>query len=352
VAWEARHDPDELSAIQHAMNLKLRDERAFYAEYQNEPLAEVQARSDDLTADQIAGKVNRMSRGEVGTACNRLTAMIDVQASLLFYVVVAWEDDFTGQVVDYGCYPDQRRAYFTLRDAKQRLAEATKAPGLEGQLYAGLEALTQQILGREWLRDDGAMLKVEKCLIDANWGDSTALIYRFARQSAHSALILPSHGKYVGAASLPMSEYSKRPGEKVGHNWRLSVAPGQRMLRRVIFDSNFWKSFVHTRLSVPMGSRGCLSIFGQKPSEHRLFADHLTAEHRVRTQGRGREVDEWKIRPDRPDNHWWDCLVGCAVAASVQGVTLADGGEAAKMPAKKRMSFKEAYEAKWGAARA
>ena len=38
VAWPARFNADELSALQHAFNLKLRDEEAFYAEYQNEPL--------------------------------------------------------------------------------------------------------------------------------------------------------------------------------------------------------------------------------------------------------------------------------------------------------------------------
>ena len=71
-----------------------------------------------------------------------------------------------------------------------------------------------------------------------------------------------------------------------------------------------------------MGDRGCLSLFGTKPEHHRLFAEHLTAEYRVKTEGRGRTVDEWKIRPEQPDNHWLDCLVGCAVAGSIQGVML------------------------------
>jgi hypothetical protein len=53
-----------------------------------------------------------------------------------------------------------------------------------------------------------------------------------------------------------------------------------------------------------------------------MLAEHLTAEYRVKTEGRGRTVDEWKIRPERSDNHWFDCLVGCAVAASMQGASL------------------------------
>jgi hypothetical protein len=40
------------------------------------------------------------------------------------------------------------------------------------------------------------------------------------------------------------------------------------------------------------------------------------------THGHGRDVQEWKLKPSRPDNHWLDCLVGCAVAASICGVKL------------------------------
>ena len=69
---------------------------------------------------------------------------------------------------------------------------------------------------------------------------------------------------------------------------------GKRAVRHVVFDTNYWKSFVHARLAVPMGDRGCLSLFGDKPEQHRLFAEHLTAEYRVKTEGRGRTVDEWK----------------------------------------------------------
>ena len=39
-------------------------------------------------------------------------------------------------------------------------------------------------------------------------------------------------------------------------------------------------------------------------------------------------VDEWKVRPEQSDNHWLDCLVGCAVAASIQGAVLFGTGPA------------------------
>ena len=108
IAWPERFNHDEVSAIQHAMNLRLQDEAAFFAEYQNEPLPEETGTENELTAEEIAAKFNRMKRRELPIATNHLTMFIDVQGNMLFYLVAAWEDDFTGYVVDYGAYPDQK----------------------------------------------------------------------------------------------------------------------------------------------------------------------------------------------------------------------------------------------------
>jgi hypothetical protein len=56
----------------------------------------------------------------------------------------------------------------------------------------------------------------------------------------------------------------------------------------------------------------------------------------VRTEARGRVVDEWKLRAGGPDNHWLDCLVGCAVAASIQGAVL-PGTDAQAATARRRI---------------
>ncbi len=345
VAWPVRFNHDELSAIQHAMNLKLQDEAAFFAEYQNDPLPVETVRDDMLTADQVAGKLNGLDRSLVPIAANHLTAFIDVQQKMLFYVVAAWEDNFTGYILDYGTYPDQQRNYFTLRDARNSLALAAEGTGLEGSIYAGLEKLTAHLLAREWQRDDGAAMKISRCLIDANWGHSTDIVYQFCRQSSHSAVLIPSHGRFVGASSMPFSEYKRRPGDRVGLNWRIPSIHGKRAIRHVIYDTNWWKSFTHARLAVAMGDRGCLSLFGSSTETHRMFAEQLTAEYFVKTEGRGRTVDEWKSRPEQPDNHWLDCLVGSAVAASMQGCELF-GNQATSRVNPNRVSFKDLQKRK------
>ena len=114
-----------------------------------------------------------------------------------------------------------------------------------------LHVLCSEVLQRMWRRDDGAELRIERCLVDANWGQSTESIYQFCRKSEWANVLMPSHGKYVGAASLPMSEYTKTPGDRMGLNWRIpALHIGKRALRHLLFDTNFWKSFVNCVLTL------------------------------------------------------------------------------------------------------
>jgi hypothetical protein len=329
VSWEARYNHDEISALQHAMNLKFQDEIAFAAEYQNDPLPEDTGGEEILSIDAICAKINGLPHNKVPLACDRITLFIDVQKALLFYVVTAWAENFTGSIIDYGAWPDQHRREFSLADANPTIQSEFPRAGLEGGLYAALTALTDDLLGREWEREDGAVLKIERALIDANWGQSTDLIYEFCRESRFAGIVLPSHGRYVGASSKPMTEYRKQPGDRLGFNWMMPSVVKKRAVRHVIYDSNFWKSFVHARLAVAIGDKGSLTLYGRIPGVHQLLAEHLTAEYRVKTQGRGRTVDEWKLKPEHHDNHWLDCLAGCAVCGSMLGCSLPEFGAVA-----------------------
>lgn len=322
VSWEARFNHDEVSALQHAMNLKFQDEAAFQSEYQNDPLPDDTADDSLLSVDEICAKINGLARRRVPLKCDRLTMFVDVQKALLFYVVIAWAEDFTGAVIDYGSWPDQHRHEYSLADANPSIQTLFPKAGFEGALYAALSALTDECLGREWEREDGAVLKIERALVDANWGQSTDVVYQFCRQSSHAGVILPSHGRYVGASSKPMTEYRKQQGDRLGFNWMIPNVAGKRAIRHVIYDTNYWKSFIHARLAVPVGDKGSLTLYGRIPGAHQLFAEHLTAEYCVKTQGRGRTVDEWKLKPQSHDNHFLDCVAGCAVCGSMLGASL------------------------------
>ena len=316
VAWEHQFDPGELSAIQHAMNLMCRDKVSFWSEHQNEPMVDNDLPQGLLTADDILKKMNGLKVRELPLGASHLTSFIDVQGELLYWMVCAWEDKFTGAIIDYGTYPNQSTREFTLATASKTLSLELPNAGLEARLYHGLEKCTFNLFNTEY-----GGLRVGRCFIDANWGQSTDLVYRFASQTQYSSMVMPSHGHYYGAASIPMRDYKKKQGDRLGANWRIP-AKEPRKVRHILFDSNFWKSFVYARFGVPMGDPGCLSLYGSIPSTHAQLVSHLTSEYPIRTEGRGRVVDEWRHRVEGVDNHWFDCLVGCAVGASVSGVEL------------------------------
>lgn len=322
VAWPQRKYPDTVSAVQHAYNLRLKMGReAFDAEFQNDPPRMDSQEGKRLEPEEIFAKVNRLPRGIVPATSSYLTAFIDCQDKVLFWVVCGWSDDFSGAIVDYGCYPDQGRMYFTKSDIKRCYADELPDAGEEAQLYRALTNLTKQLLGREWTRDGGTTVAtIDRCLIDYGWKGDT--VFEFCRQTEFRSIVMPSKGFGVGAKQRPFGDYKPRPGEVSRENYRISTNATKRAIKSTLIETNAWKSFVEQRIKTPLGARGSLSVFGDGPEVHRLFADHLTAEERVRIQAKGRTVDEWQEPGPGRDNDWWDCVVGCAVGASMLGAQL------------------------------
>jgi len=320
--WPARHNPDEISAIQHAMNLvQDRGQATVDAEYQNAP-KEAEPSDVDLSADEIRSRLNRLSRGTVPAAASRLVSFVDVHADVLFYIVAAVDESFGVDVIDYGTHPKQRTRNFTLRNARQTITNKYRQiPSPEGRLYQAIQDTFDLVLGRSWKRadKDATDATVSRLLIDAQWGPQTDTVYRAVRESSHRGLILPSHGRYVSASAEPISRWKGRDGETLGEEWR--IGPTNRG-HRITFDSNHWKTQASARLLTPMGSPGACRLFGRDEHAHRLLADHFTCEKAAEVSSRHRRINEWRVRPGRTDNHWWDCLVGCLVAASTLGATV------------------------------
>lgn len=330
VGWADRFDPaGELSAIQAAMNLRIDNPKAFAAEYQNDPAADgVGGDAKQLDAAEVGRRTSGLERGVVPRECSRLTAFIDVGGSLHWYAVVAWAENGAGSVIDYGCWPRQTRAVFEARDAKPSLADTYPGHGEPQRVFAGLRDLTADVLGRAYTREGGGEIRVERCLIDCGW--QPAAVYQFVRQSGYAGVIYPSKGIGRTTTIRGVSEWKPRPGERSGFHWRLTGAEQGRG-RMVQFDPDAWKTLVHGLLTVPLGGVA-LTLFGKSAGPHELLAGHLAAEYSTPVTLRGATFDKWQVRPDRPDNHLLDCVVGAALAASVSGLTWAAGPVPASAP--------------------
>lgn len=327
VSWAECYKRDlELSAEQHAYNLLFDNgESAFASECQNQPTRPESEGTGTLNAREIAVRTNGIERLEIDDNATDVTGFIDLQESSLWWVLCWWHrSTFTGGVMGYGTWPEQNRRYYSLSDIDSggnTLQAKYPNRGLEAQWNAGLTDLCDTLIGREYSSESGNTLRVSRIGIDANYGKSTDTVKAFCRTSKWASVLVPYHGRFVGASSTPFDQYSKRPGEIVGPGWRFGKPQGGGA-RHLKSDTNAWKSSVAARLSTAIGDGGALTLYGQDGTDHRMFADHCVSEYPIKTSAKDRMVEEWKLRPGRPDNHWWDGVVGAAVMASMCGVTL------------------------------
>ena len=56
---------------------------------------------------------------------------------------------------------------------------------------------------------------------------------------------MPRQGKYVGASSMPFSDYKQKRGDRLGLHWRVPTTAGRRHVRYVLIE-----------LTSPSGSSG------------------------------------------------------------------------------------------------
>jgi len=322
VRWEHRFEPEnhEISAIQHAVNtIQDRGLDTLHAEYNNQPIDQSDA-DVRLDASQIADRVSRLKRGVAPSTTSRLTAFVDVHGDLLYWLVLATDDRFTCHVIDYGTYPEQRRAIFQKHECHSTFPKAhADQPTIEAQLTAALHTTFDRVIGRTYKRDDGVELRINRLLVDAQWGDQTETVYAAIKSSRHAATIMPSHGKFIGAKHSPISRWKAKLGERRGTEWR--IGPNRGLLR-ITFDTNHWKSFAANRFAVAIGAPGSCQLWGDNPDQHRNIASHLTAEEAIEVTANDRRALEWTMKTPARDNHWWDCLVGSIVAASSLGATI------------------------------
>lgn len=335
VSWRERFNPDEVSALQSAMNLWYRNPAAFAAEYQQEPI-----NSDDDTETPsfkgIDSRLNGLPRLVCPVWSSKLVGFIDVQQRILYYLLLAVGDDFTASVIDYGFEPDQPRNYFTLREVKKTLAtvlgEQGQSASIEACIELGLGRLITRLATTPYARQGGAEMRIDKLFVDSGkWSDT---VHEAVRKSAFGATVQSSKGYGCTAAKRPMSDWPASETQKIGFHYIETRDPAKRAGTMCMYDTNFWKTFGANRAAT-LGTQQSLQLWGDKPEQHRMLKDHLAGEACVKTEGHGRTVWQWSEVPGE-DNHLLDCLTGCYAAAARMGVRLPEHAPAAKR--KKRTS--------------
>jgi hypothetical protein len=302
VSWPECVGPGELSALQHAYNLLIdRGDRVFLAEYQLEPMDEFESIEPPLEPGEIVRKLNGLDRFQVEHGAGAVVAFVDLGKVTHIHWDTCWfADGFSGGLLDRGVRPLAR----------------TVRGGVEAAIYARLTEVTEHICGRRYQVPGGGELRCSLCVVDSGWQSRT--VYAFCRQSPHAAVLAPSKG--IGG-EVELRPPRLCPKRDQGDGWYRAWTRS-REARILYYNTDRWKTFTNERLRTGLGGRGCFSLWGKRPEEHRDFADQITAERPRSKQTKwGDVIAKWECLPGR-ENHYWDCLVGCHVGVATLGVAL------------------------------
>ena len=322
-AWESNYAQNEVSAIQHAMNLYYFDQRAFWSEYMNEPLDEAMD-AENLTLDDLEKKISKIIKpGIAPVDTSVITCGIDVQKDCLYWLVVTWNKDFGGMVIDYGRYPKG--------NAKMETVWAGKS--LEEQVTLCLQELAGILRAKRYSRMiNNEQLSIDKIIVDANWGLVTDAIKRVC--VTNKGWLEPTFGWGKGPEQR---FFSKRAviGEERGPEWKKMPLEIKGLVRTYLYNTNWWKSFVRERIKTDAAAKSTIGFYS---GNHAKLFTHLLGESSTILSGQYGTMDKWTLKPGEP-NHWFDCLIMASVAASACKIAIPNFNPDA--PAKpKRRYFK------------
>lgn len=375
VSWEERYTTKgknpELSAQQHAMELRLTTPNTFPAEYQNIGRKLVEEGEMTITADQLMQKTLGYKRRELPPDTQVITAFIDPQNEGFFYQIFATDLNFTGIFTDWGVYPGVTTNYYTkeqlnswsllsnafFKEYPHYREEASvtthghiRAP-LEAKIYFGLENIVAFLESLVFTRRDASkkQMKIQKIGIDTRWGAASDVIKRFIRETNKSNLIVPYQGQAFSPDNKQLEEYELRDGWLFEHQLHPEVKEPAWCLRPNTSDGSFYmqcdvsrqKDFLFQRLSSPKGTEGSISLPQCSPEELELICNHICSSEfpeKVFSEKKGKEKNIWRVRETGIwDNDFLDCSVGNITLASYCGCSLKTT-ESQPVPIKRKFS--------------
>lgn len=383
VSWEDRYtkkidqetgESIELSAQQHAMNLRLKSPKTFLSEFQNIGKSLIEEGEILITAEQLCVRHINLPRLQVPHDCVHSAAFIDVQNEIMFYGVLSTDLNFNGVFCDYGWYPEPPRPYFTKQNCnswsllsraffKEHPSLRTKATytgrghiraPFEAKIYWALQQIVKLVKTRVPTRtigvkqrnaDQPAMQQVEVPIerigVDTRWGQAADIVKRFIRENNSGNLLMPYYGQSFPPSHRQLEEYNRQQGWMFEQDVNPEVTEPRWVIRPnpdgmfyTASDVDRGKDFLFQRLGTPVGGQGALVMFEHEGGEegHALIADHVCkSEYPEPRKERLIEKNMWKERENAFDNDFLDIFVGCVQMVSQLGVSLKTPAGAVKV---------------------
>ncbi len=220
------------------------------------------------TEDLVKERQTEYEEFEVPDWAIELTGGIDVQETSVYWVIRAWGERWTSQLI---------------------------ARGQETDLWAA-----DRIMNLNYEKRDGGKMSLSLVLVDS--GDQTDMVYNFCADTADYTL--PSKG----ANKKMDTDYKFSVINKAG-----TRANGMNL---VIVDTEKYKDRIAARMRRKNG-QGSWMVFAGIDDE---YAKQVTAEHKVNVRAaNGKKEQKWVLKTTHGDNHYLDAEVYAMAAADIRG---------------------------------
>lgn len=288
VAWEENKEDNEISALQHAMNLfYLRGEVVFSSEFQNKPIS-------DLTADlkiepkQIVKRINVYDRTIVPPDTLYTVCFTDINQDCLSYTIASINKDTDIRVIEYG------KIKMTINDKEPEIVKTTK-------LISGLNQLEQTLKNKR--------INISRLGIDGGYMGMAVRRWIESKKTPY----------YLMTKGIASIKYRQTKGD-LQHFNQAHLTESKILGRFVMFNSCYYREKELTALACDVAMPGSISLYNAPEENHYDYVNEITAETLVgKVQTAQGLLYSFAQRPGQR-NDWQDSLIGCMVMFATLGI--------------------------------
>ena len=296
----------ESSALQSCYNdIADMGREAFNAEYQGEPMTDGEV-AEGVTLSIVQKKLTKRPCGIAHKSTFRIVGAIDVHRRQITYSVTAFRIGAIGEVIDYGSDD--------VNSPAGNVYDADISQAVDEAIYNALLRFDERVKATGYAIDGGGTRGLDLCLIDARWHKDA--IYRFCQDAG--GIYKPSMGYGKNSNAGKFRKPAKN--QKAGQHWKAEIVAGKRLWSFGL-DVDYYKQRVHDGFMIDSKKRGSLSVYGDDPVKHRLYAEQILAEVWVKNFVPGKGwVEGFVVKSRR--NHFLDTTAQTIAAADLLGINL------------------------------
>lgn len=239
-----------------------------------------------------------------------LTMGVDVGKRVGWWILLAWFENGSGHVCDYGAIEIPSDSLGEVRAITVALNDFRDIVVLPG-----------------FRTTDGQQRVPDQVWIDARY--QTPTVYAFIRQTTQITKTQRFRPTMGHGAGQQYDHFYRQPKttnkiiKYIGEEYDFRLSPKDRGIWVVHVNADYYKSLVRDGLATPQDQPGAITLYAStNRNQHITLSKHFTAEQPVQERDPVRGLITRWLNEHRRANHYFDCLYDARAAAQFCGLRL------------------------------